>query len=83
MPARVVSGPRAVLENGCQIRKMGTRALVLTGAHSAQESGVLEDYRQVLQEKGIVYEVFDGISANPLYVTCRERPDRLCRCRRI
>ena len=72
MPARVVSGPRAVLENGCQIRKMGTRALVLTGAHSAQESGVLEDYRQVLQEKGIVYEVFDGISANPLYVTCRE-----------
>ena len=33
---------------------------------------MLEDYRQVLQEKGIVYEVFDGISANPLYVTCRE-----------
>lgn len=72
MPARVISGSRAVLENGCQIRKMGTRALVLTGAHSAQESGVLEDYRQVLQEQGIVYEVFDGISANPLYVTCRE-----------
>ena len=34
MPARVISGPGAVLENGGQIKKLGDRALLVTGAHS-------------------------------------------------
>lgn len=72
MPARVISGPGAVLENGGQIKKLGDRALLVTGAHSAQESGVLQDYEKVLKEQGISYEIFDQISANPLYTACRD-----------
>lgn len=72
MPARVVSGPGAVLNNGPLIRELGTRALVVTGAHSAKQSGALDDYKTILEQQGMTYRIYDGIGPNPLIGACRE-----------
>lgn len=72
MPTRVLSGDGAVTNNGEELAKLGCQALVVTGARSAKESGVLGDYEGVLRQAGISYRIYDGITANPLYTSCRE-----------
>lgn len=51
---------------------MGTRAYVVTGAHSGRASGALEDVEAALRAKGIPYEAFEGIENNPSLEQCRE-----------
>lgn len=59
-----------IFENGCVKRYadtwiIGKKALIVTGKQSAVTSGALTDITTTLDERGIAYVCFDGISANP------------------
>lgn len=71
MPVRVVSGEGCLRGAGGALREMGRRCLVLTGGHSAQESGALGDLLDTLRGAGVEATVFPGITANPLVSQCQ------------
>lgn len=62
---------KIVFEKGCVKNHMeiftycGGRAAVVTGRHSARESGALQDVEDVLKHVGIAYEIYDYVENNP------------------
>ncbi|MEF3694494.1 MAG: iron-containing alcohol dehydrogenase family protein [Candidatus Cloacimonadota bacterium] len=65
VPTRVFFAENALSRAKAKILKLGTRALIVTGAHSALKSGALDAVQSLLQEGGIAWEVFDQVSENP------------------
>ena len=65
MPTRVVSGAGCLIEKGSLLRGLGTKALIVTGAHSARASGALDDAVRALDANGQAYALFDGVMNNP------------------
>ncbi len=76
MPVRVIEDRDAVLQSGGELRKLGKRALVVTGRSSAKRSGALRDLETVFLAEGISYEVFDGVEENPSVETVLSAADR-------
>ncbi|WP_343252766.1 iron-containing alcohol dehydrogenase [Ligaoa zhengdingensis] len=72
LPTRVISGAGCVRKGGAVFSALGRRCLIITGRHSAKLSGALDDCTAALTEQGVTYEVFDGISPNPLLSSCEE-----------
>lgn len=68
MPTKLYVGEDAVLKNGDALL-LGTRALLVTGKHSAVKSGALSDVVSVLSAHAIPYLVFDEIENNPTIET--------------
>lgn len=64
-PGEVYFGPGAVAEVGGIARRLGRRALVVTGARSSKESGALESVRRSLIEAGVEVVLFDRIDREP------------------
>ncbi|MGE5405370.1 MAG: iron-containing alcohol dehydrogenase family protein [Candidatus Saccharibacteria bacterium] len=58
-------GAGAVKNNPEVFGKYGTKAFIVTGPRSGQESGALDDVKRVLQLMDITYSVFDKIENNP------------------
>lgn len=65
VPTRLVYGEGCVQANDQYFQGFGRRAFVVTGAHSAERSGALDDVVAVLSDKGIAYEQFAGVENNP------------------
>lgn len=65
MPTKVVMGENCISLNSDLIAGMGTKALIVTGAHSAKANGALEDVINVLKSNSQSYAVFDRVMANP------------------
>lgn len=55
----------AVRRFGEKCRDYGSRALIVTGVHSAKVSGALSDVEKVLDENGIHHVLFDEVEENP------------------
>lgn len=72
MPARILSGKGVVLQNSPELKALGGRCLIVTGARSAKESGALDDAFAALEKEWISYSVYDKIQANPLADICQE-----------
>lgn len=59
------------VENDCvnnhkkELAKVGTRAFIVTGRHSARANGSLDDVISVLTEAAIPYTIFDEVEENP------------------
>ncbi|MBQ3140990.1 MAG: iron-containing alcohol dehydrogenase [Clostridia bacterium] len=70
MPTRVISGEGCLLKNAMELKKLGSRALLVTGKHAAAASGALDEMKTALAENGITYVHFDEIRENPLLITC-------------
>ena len=70
MPVDVFYGKNALLENGKELKKLGSRCLIVTSPTAAKKSGALDDAVKVLSQEGIEYEIFDRIEENPLTSTC-------------
>lgn len=51
---------------------LGTKCLIVTGRRSAIVSGALKDVTAVLNDRGITFTVYNGITENPLFENCRE-----------
>lgn len=71
MPVRILSGEGCLRQGGGQLRTLGRRCLVVTGAHAAKDCGALDDALTALEEAGIEATVFPGIGANPLLTQCQ------------
>ena len=70
MPARLLTGRDVVRKNADRIAAFGRRCLIVTSGSAAKRCGALDDVTGVLTEKGIAYEVFDGIRPNPSMYSC-------------
>lgn len=58
MPVEVISGERCLTQAGDRLREWGKRCLIVTGGHSAQASGALDDALKMLKGAGIEATVF-------------------------
>lgn len=64
IPVRIISGRDCVKTNANQLI-LGKRAYIVTGSAGAAASGALGDVTSILSERGVAFEVFDSVPANP------------------
>ena len=70
MPTKVYSEENCVINHAQEIATLGTKAMIVTGKHSAAKSGALRD---VLESLGSVpYILFDRVEENPSIETVME-----------
>lgn len=65
MPTKMFFGKDAVLKNKEVFNTIGTKALIVTGRHSAKKNGSYDDVTKALTEVGIDYILFDEVEENP------------------
>lgn len=65
MPTKIIEDSECVLKNKDLIKSYGTKALIVTGRHSAKANGSLDDVIKALDENGQSYAIFDKVMANP------------------
>lgn len=70
MPTKVIMGKDCVRQNAGQLAALGSKALIVTGAHSAKANGSLEDVIAALHEYGKEYAIYDKVMANPTIACC-------------
>lgn len=75
MPARVLCGDDAVRKNAKEMKRLGRRALIVTGRHSADACGVYADICAALDEAGISYCRFSDVEPNPSVQTVMKARD--------
>jgi alcohol dehydrogenase class IV len=75
MPARIIMGPGCVIEHSHLFRKLGSKAMIVTGKHSAKHNGSEQDVRAALEKEGIPYVIFDQIENNPPVQNSRDASD--------
>ena len=63
MPTKVYSEENCVVNHAAELRALGTKAMLVTGKHSAKATGALHDVLQALGETP--YVIFDAIEENP------------------
>lgn len=70
MPTKVYSEDNCVLHHGREMTALGTKAMIVTGKHSAAKCGALQD---VLDSLGAMpYILFDRVEENPSIETVME-----------
>jgi len=65
MPTKVIMGEDCVRTNASLIAGMGSKALIVTGAHSAKANGSQDDAITALTQNGQGYAVYDKVTSNP------------------
>lgn len=65
MPTKVVMGVDCIKSNADLLAAMGSKALIVTGKHSAKSNGSLDDMTEVLKSNGQTFSVYDKIMSNP------------------
>lgn len=75
VPVRVYAGRDVVRAHAMDLKKLGTKALIMTGRHSAKQCGAYEDVCGALEESGIEHVLFDGVEENPSAATVMKARD--------
>ena len=75
MPARVLCGDDAVRKYAGEMKKFGSKALIVTGKHSADACGVYADICAALDEIGTQYCRFSDVEPNPSVQTIMKARD--------
>lgn len=65
MPTQIIMGEDCVKSNSSEFLKMGKKALIVTGEHSAKKNGSLDDIINVLSSNGQSWALFDKVMSNP------------------
>lgn len=65
MPTKAYFGTGCLSQNSSELAALGKKALIVTGGHSARESGALEDICNQLTALNIEYSIFDKVENNP------------------
>ncbi len=68
LPTRLICAKNCVKENANLLKGVGTKPLIVTGAHSAKRCGALQDVLEALG--GGEYALFDRIQQNPTVQSC-------------
>ena len=61
MPTMLLSGKNCIKRHPRHFRQ-GKKCMIVTGRHSAVKSGALKDIKDVLEENGIEYEIYNHIT---------------------
>ena len=69
-PTKIFSEDHCVLNHSRDLQSLGSKAMIVTGRHSAVKTGALADVIQALGE--IPYVIFDRIEENPSIETVME-----------
>lgn len=70
MPTKVYSEENCVVKHGEELRRLGTKAMIVTGRSSAKKTGALQNVMQALGD--VPYILLDGIEENPSVETVME-----------
>lgn len=65
MPVPVYSEENCIQNHQAKLCALGTKALIVTGRHSAKQNGSLQDVQTVLAANQIPFVVFDQVEENP------------------
>ena len=71
-PVKLILGNNCVKDNKEIFASLGKRALVVTGASSADKCGAMADVAEALESAGCTYVRFSGIPENPPAPMCHE-----------
>ena len=63
-PGKILMGEHALEEAGELLAGFGKKALIVTGKHVVT-SPMMEELKRVLEEVGVAYTIFDGITGEP------------------
>lgn len=66
LPVNLLFGAGRSNEIGVEVKKYGSKVLIVTGTNSTKKSGLLEKTINLLTKEGIEYEIFDKVTKNPL-----------------
>lgn len=64
-PTKVYVEKECVRNHKGELTSLGSKALIITGRHSAAANGSLADVTSVLEEAGVPYVVFSEVEENP------------------
>lgn len=65
MPAKVLIDIDVVVKNSNELKKLGNKALIVTGKYSSKKNGSLDDVKKALEIENIEYVIFDKVEENP------------------
>lgn len=65
MPVNVITGKGCINSNPQVFNSDWKKAIIVTGRNSAKISGAQKDICNVLESRGIAWDVFDGVEPNP------------------
>ena len=65
MPVKAYEGENVVINEASTWTKLGRKALIVTGKHSAKANGSLDDVIKALDLNEIPYIIFDKVEENP------------------
>ncbi|MGN0301692.1 MAG: iron-containing alcohol dehydrogenase family protein [Anaerotardibacter sp.] len=65
MPTKVYMEDYCVPSHSAELASFGTKACIVTGAHSSRENGSLRDVENALEHHHVPYIVFDQVESNP------------------
>ncbi len=72
LPSRIIFGLGSAASLGAEAKGLGRRAMLVTGTHSARETGLLDRVTQDLESNEIDVLVFDKVKPNPRASTVDE-----------
>ncbi len=70
MSTKIFRDRDAVVKNSSAFKELGSKALIVTGRHSAAKNGSLDDVKTALDREGIGYIIYSDIEENPSVETC-------------
>lgn len=65
LPTKLIFGSGSVAELGAEAKKLGKRAMLVTGLQSARKTGLLAKVTRDLENNGLEVFVFDKVMPNP------------------
>ena len=65
MPTRVYEEPDCVAAHAAELATLGTKAMLVTGRHSAKANGSEADVTAALDAQNVPYCIFNEIEENP------------------
>ncbi|MEM1485434.1 iron-containing alcohol dehydrogenase [Oscillospiraceae bacterium PP1C4] len=72
MPVHLITEHNCVANHAPLFKRMGSKAMLVTGGSSAKRSGALDDVISALNAQNIPYLIFDEVQQNPLISTCKK-----------
>ena len=65
LPTKLIFGSGSVAELGAEAKKLGKRAMLVTGTRSARETGLMDRATRDLEDNGLEVFIFDKVMPNP------------------
>ena len=76
LPVKLYQEKNCVAAHASEMAAFGTKALLVTGRHSAEKNGSLADVTAALKQFGVSYEIFAEVEENPSVETILRGRDK-------